>query len=295
MDTNKNQIFLGDSKNWLPLIPSESVDLIYIDPPFFSGKDYKFSGSNEVAFKDTWSSIESSVSWMRPLLLQSHRVLKPTGSIYIHLDCNSVHYIKVEMDRIFGKKNFRREIIWDVRVLSGFKTIANNWIRGHDNLLYYVKSNNYFFYKVKQPHTKEYLASFKKEDSSGKYMVAHKKKRYLKDVVAKGKSIGDVWSDIKSFQQQPTAKERVDYPTQKPEALLERIIKASSNEGDLVLDFFGGSGTTAKVARDLKRKFITGDISHEAVGVILTRLKAHGVECKITCFEETQDTTQDCK
>jgi site-specific DNA-methyltransferase (adenine-specific)/adenine-specific DNA-methyltransferase len=175
------------------------------------------------------------------------------------------------LDEVFGSENFQREIVWDITVLSGFKTQAEKWIRGHDTILYYSKTQIKTFNKLLQPHTKKYLEMFNRTDEKGeKYLVAHGTKRYLKDVESKGKPFGDVWGDIMSFQQQPTANENVQYPTQKPESLLERIIQASSNEGDLVGDFFLGSGTTCAVAQKLGRRWIGCDIN---IGSIQTSTK----------------------
>src|SRR3989344_4833439 len=153
--------------------------------------------------------------------------------------------IKGWTNKLFGKDNFQREIIWDISVLSGYKSLANNWIRAHDSILFYAKSKDFVFNKQTTEHRQEYIDRFNKIDEHGrKYFDGRGDRRYLDDVLEKGKPIGDVWGDIKSFQQIPTASERLDYPTQKTEALLERVIKASSNEGDLVADFFAGSGTT---------------------------------------------------
>ena len=198
-------------------------------------------------------------------------LLSDTGSIYVHMDEKRSHYIKIILDEIFGADNFQREIVWDITVLSGFKTQAQNWIRGHDTILFYTKTPRKTFNKLTQPHTQKYLDMFNRTDESGeKYLVAHGMTRYLKDVKDKGKPFGDVWDDIMSFQQQPTAGENVQYPTQKPETLLERIINASSKEGDLVADFFIGSGTTAAVAQKLGRRWIGCDIN---IGAIQTSTK----------------------
>ena len=180
-----------------------------------------------------------------------------------------------------------RELIWDIQVLSGFKTIAPNWIRGHDTIFYYVKNNEKkLFYKLKQPHTKEYEAMFNHIEGNRKYMIAHGSKRYWDEVEKKGKPFGDVWSDIMSYQQQPTSADKVDYATQKPNSLLERIIKASSNENMIVADFFGGSGVTAKVANDLGRKFIHCDIGINSIQTVRDRLKEAKADFKIL---EVQD------
>ena len=128
-------------------------------------------------------------------------LLSETGSIYLHIDEKRAHYVKVIMDEVFGQSNFRREIVWDITVLSGFKVSAMNWIRGHDVILYYSKSGNPIFNKLRQPHSQGYIDMFNKVDEEGeRYMVAHGTTRYLRDVINKGKPYGDVWDDILSYQ-----------------------------------------------------------------------------------------------
>jgi adenine-specific DNA-methyltransferase len=279
------------------------LDLVYIDPPFASGADYskkvylrknpklaekiavaeqemdieELKAFEEKMYGDIWQK-EDYLNWMYENLMAIRSIMSDSGSIYVHLDATIGHYVKILLDEVFGEHNFQREIIWDISVLSGFKTIANNWIRGHDMIFYYsMNADNVLFNKVKQPHTKEYLDSFKGEevqpDGTIRYfMVAHGLKRYRDEVEPKGKPFGDVWGDIMSFQQQPTSEERNGYSTQKPSGLLERIIKANSNEGMVVADFFGGSGVTAKVANDLKRKFIHVDIGINSIQTVRDRL-----------------------
>ncbi|MEX1245275.1 MAG: DNA methyltransferase, partial [Thermoanaerobaculia bacterium] len=161
-----------------------------------------------------------------------------------------------------------------------YKTIANNWIRGHDTLLFYTRGKAFRFNKQSTEHRPEYVARFNKVDKDGRrYFDGRGERRYLEDVLAKGKAIGDVWNDVMSFQQIPTSQERLGYDTQKPEALLERIIKASSNPGDLVADFFCGSGTTLAVAERLGRRWIGSDLGRWAIHVARKRLL--GIEkCK---------------
>ncbi len=209
------------------------------------------------------------LSYMTERLAECRRVLKRTGSIYLHCDPTMSHYLKLVMDGIFDAANFRREIIWDIAVLSGFKTRARNWIRGHDTIFYYTAGGRCTFNRPRQPHRKAYLDRFNKVDEQGRrYFDGRGQRRYLDDVVAKGKAVGDVWSDIMSFQQTPTARERLGYPTQKPLTLLERVIRASSNPGDVVLDPFCGCGTTVEAAIMLDRRFIGIDISPFALDVI---------------------------
>ena len=280
------------------------VDLVYIDPPFASGADYakkvyicrnpkvaeaiakaeeeldddELKAFEEKMYGDVWDK-EKYLNWMYENLMAIKSVMSETASIYVHLDWHMLHYVKILMDEVFGEDNFQREIVWDISVLSGFKTLAPNWVRGHDTILYYSKSEDRIFNKLRQPHTKEYLDSFNRVDDNGRYyMVAHGTTRYKDEVEMKGKPFGDVWNDIMSFQQQPTSDEKVDYATQKPTSLLDRIIKASSNESMVVADFFGGSGVTAAVANKLGRKFIHCDIGLNSIQTTRDRLKADGAQ-----------------
>lgn len=177
------------------------------------------------------------------------------------------------MDEVFGYDKFMREIIWSTEETSGFKSQAKNWIRSHDTLLFYIKTDDYTFNKQYIPHKPEYITRFKKIDEKGrKYRDDRSggRRQYLDET--KGKIMGDVWDDIMSFQQMSTSKEYLGYPTQKPEALLDRIIKASSKEGDIILDPFCGCGTTLISAQRLNRKFIGIDISRTACDVMRKRL-----------------------
>ena len=277
-----------------------TVDLVYIDPPFASGADYakkvylrrnpkvaeairqaeseldieELRSFEEKMYGDIWNK-ESYLNWMYENLMAIKSIMSDTASIYVHLDWHIGHYVKILLDEVFGEDNFQREIIWDIQVLSGFKTIAPNWVRGNDTIFYYSKNEERIFNKLIQPHKKEYLDSFNKQDENGRwYMVAHGTKRYRDEVEKKGKPFGDVWNDVMSFQQQPTSDEKVDYATQKPETLLERIINASSNKGMVVADFFGGSGVTAAVANRLGRKFIHADININSIQTTRDRLLA---------------------
>jgi site-specific DNA-methyltransferase (adenine-specific)/adenine-specific DNA-methyltransferase len=255
------------------------VKLIYIDPPFATQDEFQ----NKDGAKAYSDKIKGAyfIEFLRQRLILAREILADDSSIYVHLDSKMVHYVKVVMDEVFGKNNFQREIIWDISVLSGFKTIAPNWIRGHETILYYSKSSNRLFNKLMQPHTEKYLSMFNRVDKDGrKYMVAHGSTRYLDEVEKKGKPFGDVWNDIMSFQQQPTSAEKLDYPTQKPESLLERIIQASTNPGDLVMDFFAGSGTTLAVAEKLGRRWVGCDIGKLAIYTIQKRLLTLQVKAK---------------
>jgi len=295
----RNRLIWGDKKYVLSSLLPEfagKVNLIYIDPPFDTGANFSFNATipdnpetpkdetteflktasilEQKAYRDTWGKgLTSYLQWFYETIIMLRELLDENGSVYVHLDWHIGHYAKAILDEVFGYDNFQREIIWDIRVLSGFKTKANNWIRGHDTLFFYSKSKNIVFNKQTTEHRPEYIARFNRVDKNGrKYFDGRGGKRYLDDTIKKGKSIGDVWDDIMSFQQIPTALERVNYATQKPETLLDRIIMASSNEGDLVLDCFAGSGTTAAVAEKLNRRWIACDLGRFAIHTTRKRL-----------------------
>lgn len=263
------------------------IDLIYIDPPFWTGENYYASFKIEdteitkspsvierLAYKDIWESgIDSYLDMMYPRLQLMKRLMSEKGSLYVHIDFHIVHYLKTVLDEIFGKENFRREIVWSTEETSGFKSQAKNWIRAHDTILYYTKNDKYIFNRLFIPHKEEYVQRFKKNDEDGRRYRDDRpggRRQYLDETP--GKSYGDVWSDIMSFQQASTSSEYVGFPTQKPQALAERIIKASSNENDLVADFFCGSGTAAVVAEKLNRRWIGCDFSKIAIQIARARL-----------------------
>ena len=285
------------------------VDLVYIDPPFASGADYakniflrknpklaekiavaeqemdidEIRSFEEKMYGDIWQK-EDYLNWMYENLMAINSIMSDNATIYVHLDEKISHYVKVLLDEVFGEINFQREIVWDIQVLAGFKTLAKNWIRGHDTIFYYTKNtDDKTFNKLMQPHTEKYLTMFGaiEEETGRKYLVAHGLKRYLDEVEEKGKPFGDVWNDIMSFQQQPTSQDKVDYATQKPPQLLQRIIEASSNEGMIIADFFGGSGVTGLVASRLKRKFIHVDIGVNSIATARDWLKNDGVDFQI--------------
>lgn len=283
-----NELYWGDNLQVMSHLLKKyrgKVQLICIDPPFDSKADYKkkiemkglkvendYTGFEEKQYGDIWTNDEY-LQFMYERFVLLRELLADDGSIYVHMDEKRSHYIKIVMDEIFGADNFQREIVWDITVLSGFKTQAQNWIRGHDTIFFYSKTQDKLFNKLTQPHRKEYLDRFNKTDKDGrKYFDGRGEILYLDEVIKKGKTIGDVWGDIMSFQQIPTSKEKVNYPTQKPEALYERIIKASSNPGGIVLDVFTGSGTAQAVAMKLGRRFIGADINLGAIQTTTKRL-----------------------
>lgn len=212
------------------------------------------------------------LSYIAERLAECHRVLKDTGSIYLHCDPTASHYLKAVMDAVFNSGNFRREIVWSNEDSSGFKSKAKNWIRGHDTLLYYCKSSrDSVFNKQYLPLSESTIRRYDKKDDQGRYKIYRTKngderKVYLNK--ARGRSMSSVWTDIASFQTVNNTGERTGYPTQKPVALLERIIKASAAKGNLVLDPFCGCGTTIAAARNLGLDWVGIDISPLAIDVI---------------------------
>ena len=296
MNWQNKTIWTGDNLPILRGMNSESVDLIYLDPPFNSNTNYAAPIGSEAAgaeFKDTWTLNEINLAWhglikhehpglyamltavrmlhgesmmaylidMIPRLMELKRLLKPTGSIYLHCDPHASHYLKLVMDALFGSINFRREIVWKMPRPSGFKTRAANWARNHDIILYYAASETFTFHKQYEPYQDDYLKHFNRTDSEGKYWLRDGRKRRL----GQGYTLGSTWTDIPSLQTQSVSRrEGTGYPTQKPLALLERIIAASSNEGDMVLDPFCGSATTCLAAQRLCRRWVGIDRLPEA-------------------------------
>ncbi|MEK7665044.1 MAG: DNA methyltransferase [Patescibacteria group bacterium] len=243
-----NELVLGDNLEFLRTLPSESIDLIYIDPPFFSGRNYNviWGDTNEVrSFFDIWEGgIDSYLVWLNARLWEMRRVLKKTGSIYVHCDWHASHYIKTEMDKIFGYDNFLNEIIWCYATPSG---VAKRFGRKHDSIFIYSKTEEYNFDIQRIPHK----SGLHNEGQIWNKVVKSKEAKQVQQLVEIGKKLEDWWVDI--YPTDRVRSEIIGYPTQKPEALLERIIKASSNEGDVVADFFCGGGTSLAVAQKLKR------------------------------------------
>ena len=262
-----NTVNLTENLEFLRKLESNIIDLIYIDLPFYSGVDYK-------EFSDLWNSSDEYIKFMSLRIKEMHRILKKTGSFYCQCDPNAVFELKLLCDKIFGRRNFRREIIWNVGSVSGFKSQVKGWVRQHDTILYYTKSDNFTFNKQYTPYKEEYIKKmFRYTDDNGRlYRKRRGGKQYLDD--KPGNAVGDVWNDIYSFQTITRSKEYLGYPTQKPEKLLERIVLASSNEGDLVADFFCGTGTTLVVAHKLKREWIGVDSNPKAVELCKKRLES---------------------
>ena len=266
-----NRLIWGDNLHVMRQIPSNSVDLIYIDPPFFSGRQYNviWGDNNELrSFGDIWEGgMDGYLIWLNARLYEMKRMLKSTGSIYVHCDWHASHYIKVEMDKIFGSDRIQNEIVWHYR---RWTSPSNRFQRLHDILFFYTKSESSRFNQVLAPYTEGSIQRKKqgvlRRFKQGEDPVLVSNRSVQRDGVPEN----DVWQ-IPFVA--PSAKERIGYPTQKPEALLERIVNASSNEGDTVADFFVGGGTTAAVAQRLGRRWIACDQSRVAVAVTAERLK----------------------
>ena len=375
MATQKNQLYYGDNYEVLKrYVKDESIDLVYLDPPFNSRQDYNVlfaekdgsqSSSQIHAFEDTWewnidaqrsyeyiveqggrvadalrafktflfnSDMMAYLAMMAPRLIELRRVLKETGSIYLHCDPTASHYLKVLMDAVFGPQFFRNEIIW--QRTSAHANVSQKFGAIHDVLLFFSKGSKPAWTQQFVPYTEEYKDTFfdqVDEDgrryfrrdltasmsraSTGQIYEWHgvtpppsrcwaMSKENMDGLEAEGRihwpkkkggmprlklypedqpgvTLSDIWVDVKTMHN--LSSERLGYPTQKPEALLERIIKASSNEGDLILDPFCGCGTTVQVAQRLNRRWIGIDITHLAIGLIKKRLSdAFGPEIKST-------------
>lgn len=269
---NTNVVYCGDCLTILKEFPSECVDLIYLDPPFFSNRHYEVIWGNHSelrAFGDRWKGgINHYIQWMGERLEQCERVLKKTGSIYLHCDWHASHYLKVKMDKIFSENNFRNEIIWSY---MGGGSSKDKFGRRHDAIFFYVNGKKYYFNPddIRIPYTSA-------EGRKTKWAWGHHKgteKVYKPHPL--GKVPEDVWLDIPPINSM--AKERLGYPTQKPEALLDRIIRASSKKDDIILDPMVGGGTTIAVAHKLGRKWIGIDVSPTACRVVQKRMKKLGV------------------
>ncbi len=331
-----NQLYLGDCLNVLrDYIKDETVDLIYIDPPFNSKRNYniffddKEIHTQRVAFEDTWSYknvgdslLELQTVKNEPLhtllnayklvapqvfpylvvmtlrILELHRVLKETGSFYLHCDSTASHYLKTICDAIFKADNFRNEIMWKRTFNSGSsKSIAKKFPINLDTLFFYTKSDNYMFIKPTKDYSVGALKRYDKVDEQGRRFKWNPLKTVSKEKLEKMLSTGEamitatskypvykhyfnedkgvavdtLWDELP--QMGTKSPERLGYPTQKPRALLERIIQASSNEGDVILDGFCGCGTTLDAAEYLKRKWIGIDISPIAISLMKRRLQ----------------------
>ena len=328
-------MWTGDNLDVMRGMNSESVDLIYLDPPFNSNRDYAAPIGSEAAgakFKDTWTlddvdeawhgevaerdpplysiidaaglahgtSMKSYLIMMAVRLLEMRRILRPTGSIYLHCDSTAGHYLKTLMDAVFGSKMFRSEIIWNRTTNTGSsKARARRFPTDHDSILFYAKdAEKVKFFAQFRPYSKKYIrhyyihddgdgrglyqlqalktvseARLEKLRSEGRLVQGRGRyprfKDYLRD--KPGVMVNSIWADIEPVN--PASREKTSYPTQKPLALLDRIIHASSNKGDMILDPFAGCATACVAADKLNRQWIGIDISEKAVELVNRRLR----------------------
>lgn len=311
-NTNGNMVIRGECVSACAYLKEQGiqVDLVYIDPPFASGADYakkvyirrdpkvaeaiaqaereldvdELKAFEEKMYGDVWDK-EKYLSWMYENLMAIKGVMSETASIYVHLDWHIVHYVKILMDEIFGEDNFRNDIAWHY---SGWnKKLKVSFEKRHDTILYYCVDSegaNFNSFFEHWESEEEYIKRRKQKpliDEAGRRYVlsdaggGKRVKRYLDEAIKDGVVVDDVW-DIDKMNN--SANESVDYATQKPIALLERIITASSNQGMLVADFFGGSGVTAAVANKLGRRFIHCDIGLNSIQTARDRLVTDGAE-----------------
>ena len=269
-----NQVINAENLGTLKSLPDKSFQLIYIDPPFntgrkqvrtnrtstesktgnlgFQGKRYEQVVNTVLSYDDEFADYWA---FLEPRLIEAHRLLKQTGTLYLHLDYREAHYAKVLLDALFGRECFLNEIIWAYDYGGKSKS---RWPAKHDTILVYVKDPDNYYFNSEEVDREPYMAPG----------------LVTKEKVEKGKLPTDVWwHTIVS----PTGKEKTGYPTQKPLGILRRIISASTKQGDRVLDFFAGSGTTAHAASELKREFVVIDQNPESLKVIRQRLDDLGV------------------
>jgi site-specific DNA-methyltransferase (adenine-specific) len=270
MATLENTLYFGDNLTVLRSIPDSSIQLVYIDPPFNTGREQQRSkvttkrnnAGNRVGFKGKrYETVKSTVlsyddqfanywEFLEPRIEEAFRVLAHSGTLYLHLDYREAHYAKVLLDALFGPECFLNEIIWAYDYGGKSKS---RWPAKHDTILVYVKDPKNYYFNSEEVDREPYMAPG---------LVTPEK-------IERGKLPTDVWwHTIVS----PTGKEKTGYPTQKPVGILRRIIQASSKPGDVVLDFFAGSGTTGFVANELGRRFILVDQNSESIQVIKDRL-----------------------
>lgn len=270
-----NNVYCGDCLERMKELGDESVDLVYMDPPFYTQTTQKLSDRNgqEYAFADYWRDMDQYIDYVEIRLQECKRVLKETGSIFVHCDRNASHYLKISLDRVFGGENFQSEIVWSYKRWSNSKKgLLNN----HQIIFFYSKTNAFKFNTIYTDYSDttnvDQILQDRVRDGNGK-------SKYKKDAdgdivigqAKKGVPLSDVW-EIPYLN--PKAKERVGYPTQKPIILLEQIIKLVTDERDVVLDPFMGSGTTMVASKIMNRQYIGLDISDEAVSLTEERLKS---------------------
>ena len=263
-----DRLFWGDNLHVMRQLPSESIDLIYIDPPFFSGRQYSviFGDQNELrSFSDIWEGgMPGYLIWLNARLYEMKRLLKKTGSIYVHCDWHASHYIKVEIDKIFGYEMLVNEIVWHY---NRWTAASRSLQRMHDVILWYARGANWKY----NMQFKDYAEGSKKAHAERGYI---QRGSFISKPNPKGVAADDVWD----YNFPARSSERIGYPTQKPEEILQRVILAASDEGDMIADMFCGGGTTPAVAQRLGRRWIACDQSRVAVAITADRLTRQAEE-----------------
>ena len=304
-------VFKGDCLStcaWL-LDNNVKVDLVYIDPPFASGADYSAkiklrsriseknktnkdeltsgnSSLEEIMYGDIFSK-ESYLNWIYIRLLAIKEVMSDKASIYVHLDWHIGHYVKILMDEIFGENNFRNEIIWKY---TGSRSPEFDFAKKHDVIFRYSKTDDVVFNPIFEDYAKGTVDRFDQTEVVDgvvrKFKITYRDGKEYKTYMNEGKRVEDVWDMAMVMK---NSSENVDYATQKPQKLLQRIIEASSNQGMVVADFFGGSGVTAKVAKELGRKFVTCDVGQNALNKIRDGLSDEKARFEVIKIEDGLD------
>ena len=280
-----NRVVVGDCLERLGDLPDASVDLVYADPPYGTGKDWG-------EFDDRWQGLVGYLSYMRPRLEACRRVLAETGSLYLHCDPTAGAYLRVMCDQIWGRENFRNEIVWDYKKVSN--STARKFLRAHDTILFYTKSEDYTYhelhetglsprklelveqgYNTKRMNGERYLYVYDQDKVDARVAYGRLRLEDFDHIRRVDVSVGTRHTDIFRIDLlNPMSAEATGYPTQKPVALPERIVRASTNEGDLVCDPFCGSGTTLVAAKRLGRRWWGCDRNPQAVTITEQRLVA---------------------
>jgi DNA modification methylase len=261
----EDRVLWADALEVAAATPDGSLDAIYIDPPFGTGIVQR---GRAAAYADRADDPDAFVAWFSPILAHAHRTLAPTGSLFVHLDYRAVHYVKVALDRLFGRERFVNELVWCYAV--GGKS-RRGFGRKHDTILWYARSDAWAFYPdavriARRGGSHMRLVGGVQEKTD------RKTGRVYRYPVQAGKVPEDWWTDIETLNH--SDRERTGYPSQKPERLIERILSAVTRPGDRVADWFVGSGTTAAVAQRLGRRFIVSDRELAAIQTTIQRLRA---------------------
>lgn len=264
-----NNVFLSDCLSFMKKIEDETVDVIYLDPPFFSQTTQKLSTKNNKinSFDDRWDTVSDYIYFLKIRFIEMKRILKKEGTIFVHCDKFASHYIRVLLDEIFGYNNFINEIIWSFKKWSNSKNGLQN---NHQNIFWYSKSSKFIFNEVYTDYSPttnidQILLKRKRDITTNKAIYTDETVNHKKGVL-----LGDIW-EIPFLN--PKAKERVNYPTQKPIILLEKILEISTNKNSIVFDPFCGSGTTLVTSKLMGRNFIGCDILENAVNIASDRLE----------------------